>query len=117
MEGIVAPYREESPSNNFKTLCTLEDPQVSTKDRDQQPLFTAIEEVNVGILLDHLGSLARVYSPSYVDMIRNKPLESSGSSEDETFERHLKKAGRKYLKEAREEEAKRQKMQGIQTTL
>ena len=50
-------------------------------------------------------------------MIRKKPPELFGSSEDETFERPSKKAGRKSLKEAREEETERQKMQGIQTTL
>ena len=40
-----------------------------------------------------------------------------GSLEDETFEIPSKKAGRKSLKEAREEEAKRKEMQGIQSTL
>ena len=50
-------------------------------------------------------------------MTRKKPSESLNSSEDETFERPSKKAGRKSLKEAREEEVERQKMQGIQATL
>ena len=47
-------------------------------------------------------------------MIRKKSLEISGSSEDETFERPSKRARRKSHKEAREEEAERQKMQRIQ---
>ena len=64
-----------------------------------------------------MGSPARGSSPPYVDMIRKKPPELSGSSEDKTFKRPSKKAGRKSLREAREEEAHRQKMQGIQTTL
>ena len=41
----------------------------------------------------------------------------SESLEDETFEIPLKKAGRKSLKEAREEEVKRKEMQGIQSNL
>jgi hypothetical protein len=56
-------------------------------------------------------------SSSYADMIRRKPSEMSGSSEDDTCERPSKKAGRKSLKEVREEEAERQKMWGIQPTL
>ena len=50
-------------------------------------------------------------------MTRKKTLKSFDSSEDNTFERPSKKAGRKSLKEAREEEEERQKMQGSQTTL
>ena len=50
-------------------------------------------------------------------MIRKKPPDSSISSDHETFERPSKNAGRKSLKEAREEEAEMQKMHGSQTTL
>jgi hypothetical protein len=56
-------------------------------------------------------------SPSYAEMIKKKPLETSGSSEEESFERPSKRAGRKSHKEAREEEAERQKMQGSQSTI
>jgi len=49
-------------------------------------------------------------------MTRNKSLEISGSSEDETFERSSKRVGRKSHKEAREEEVERQKKQGKQPT-
>jgi hypothetical protein len=56
-------------------------------------------------------------SPSYADIIKNKPLEISRSSEDESLERPSKRAGRKSYKEAREEEVERQKMQGIQPTI
>lgn len=55
-------------------------------------------------------------SPTYVDMTRKKTPKISGSSEDETSKRPLKRVGRKSHKEAREEEAERQKMQGSQAT-
>jgi hypothetical protein len=50
-------------------------------------------------------------------MTRKKTPEISGSSEDETTERPLKRVGRKSHREAREEEAERQKMQGSQATI
>ena len=37
-------------------------------------------------------------NPSYAEIARKKPVESSGSSEDETYERLLKKARRKSRK-------------------
>ena len=117
MEGIAASSRVEVSSNPFEILNTLEDPFVPVNDRDQQPLSIVIEETKAGIILAHLGSPARVSSPFYTNMMKKKPLESFGSSEDETFKRPSKKAGRKSLREAREEEAKRRKMQGSQTTL
>ena len=96
--------------NPFEILSTLEDPPAPAKDRDQHPLSTFIEEVNARILPAHLGSPARGSSPSYANMTRKKPPKSSGSSKDETFERPSKTIGRKSLREAREEEAKRKKM-------
>lgn len=56
-------------------------------------------------------------NPSYVEIARKKLVESSGSSEDETYERQTKKAGRKSRKEKREEEAERLKTQGSQATI
>jgi len=50
-------------------------------------------------------------------MTRKKTLEISGSSEGETTERPSKRVGRKTRREAKEEEAKRQKMQGSQATI
>eukprot|EP00253_Pinus_taeda_P023537 PITA_23537 len=44
-------------------------------------------------------------------------MENSNSSEDETYERPSKKAGRKSRKEKREEEAERLKTQGSQPTI
>ena len=116
MEGIAASSWAEESLNPFETLNSLDDPSVSV-DKEQRPLFLAIKEVNEEIIPAQLDSPARGSSPSYVDMTRKKPLESSGSSKDETFERPSKKVGRKSLKEAREEEAERQKIEGSETTL
>jgi hypothetical protein len=67
------------------------------------PLSPTIGENNGEI---HLGPpIGASSSPSYVDIIKNKPLKNSGSSEDESFERPSKRARRKSHKEAREEEA------------
>lgn len=56
-------------------------------------------------------------NPSYVEVTRKKAIESSGSSEDETYERPSKRVGRKSCKEMREEEAERLKTQGSQATI
>jgi len=56
-------------------------------------------------------------NPSYAEIARKKPVESSGSLEDETYERPSKKARRKSRKEKREEEAERLKTQGSQSTI
>jgi hypothetical protein len=56
-------------------------------------------------------------NPSYAEITRKKQVDSSGSSEDETFERPSKRAGRKSRKELREEEAERLKVQGSQSTI
>jgi hypothetical protein len=46
-----------------------------------------------------------------------KPLKIYGSLEDDSFERPSKREGTKSHKEAREEEAERQKIQGSQPTI
>ena len=56
-------------------------------------------------------------NPSYAEIARKKLVESSGSSEDETYEKPSKKEGRKSRKEKREEEAERLKTQGSQSTI
>jgi len=56
--------------------------------------------------------------PSYVDITKKKKVpEPSDSSEEETYERPSKKAGRKTHKAVREEEAEHLKMQGSQSTI
>jgi hypothetical protein len=56
-------------------------------------------------------------NPSYAEITKKKHVDSAGSSEDETFERSSKRAGRKSRKELREEEAERLKVQGSQSTI
>ena len=56
-------------------------------------------------------------SPSYADMAKKKKIDSSGSSSDDSIDKLSKNTGRKSKKEAREEEAERLKMQGIQSTI
>lgn len=87
-------------------------------DTEQQANPSLIKEGNEGASTTQNDFPGRGSLPSsYVDMIINKPLELTGSLEEDTFERPSKRAGRKSLKEAREEEAERQKMQGSQSTL
>lgn len=56
-------------------------------------------------------------SPTYADIAKKKPAISSESSEEELYERPLKRPGRKSRKEKREEEAERFKTQGSQSTI
>jgi hypothetical protein len=56
-------------------------------------------------------------NPSYADVTRKKPAESSDSSEEENYEQPTRKVGRKSRREAREEEAERLKTQGSQPTI
>jgi hypothetical protein len=63
------------------------------------------------------GTLEIAPSPSYADIAKKKAIDPSSSSEDEILERPAKRAGRKSHKEAREEEAERQKTQGSQPTI
>eukprot|EP00253_Pinus_taeda_P017979 PITA_17979 len=56
-------------------------------------------------------------NPSYADVTRKKPAESSDSSEEENYEQPTRKVGRKSCREAREEEAERLKTQGSQPTI
>jgi hypothetical protein len=63
------------------------------------------------------GTLEVVPSPTYADIARKKVIDPSSSSEDEILEKPAKRAGRKSRKEAREEEAERQKTQGSKPTI
>ena len=64
-----------------------------------------------------LSPIGAIDSPSYADITKKKHIESSNSSEDDTFEQPSKKASRKSHKEARDEEAERLNMQGIHSTI
>ena len=54
--------------------------------------------------------------PTYAEMEKNKPMDNSSSSEEESLERSSKK-GCKSLKKVWEEEAEHLKMQGSQATI
>ena len=56
-------------------------------------------------------------SPSYADIAKKKKIDSSSSSGDDSIDKLSKKVGRKSIKEAREQEAKRLKMQGSLSTI
>ena len=56
-------------------------------------------------------------SPSYAEILKKKVAESSGSSDEDTFEQSSKKTGRNSRKEIREEEVKCLKMKGSQATI
>ena len=56
-------------------------------------------------------------SPSYAEITKNKSVDSSGFSDEDLTEQFSKYVGRKSGKEAREEEAERLNMQGIQSTI
>ena len=51
-------------------------------------------------------------SPSYAKITKKKPVDSLGSSDEDSIEKLSKKVGRKSRKEAREEEVDTLKMQG-----
>jgi hypothetical protein len=71
---------------------------------EQQTLPPVVEKDNVEET--HSSSPIGIsLPPSYAEMIKKKPMETFGSSEEESFERPSKRAGRKSHKEAREEEA------------
>jgi len=116
--GNPTPILIESTLNPFEPLNFQEEPPAIAHDLEQHASPPALEENNTGSLpTQPENQVEGSSSSSYADMIRNKPPEMSGSSEYDTFERPSKKSRRKSLKEAREEEAKRHKIQGSKPTL
>jgi hypothetical protein len=119
-EGSSAPPRAETTNNPFEILSTPEEPSLApaAEEAGQQPTPIVKDKSPEESSPLQVGSSGGVPSPpSYAEMTRKKSPEISGSSKDETFERPSKRAGRKSHREAREEEAERQKMQGIQPTI
>jgi hypothetical protein len=115
-EGSSSPPIPEASKNPFEILSNspeISDPMI--EELEQQILSPTTGINNVEIISGLPTGTSS--SPSYADIIKNKPLEISRSSEDESLERPSKRAGRKSYKEAREEEVERQKMQGIQPTI
>jgi len=87
----------EASKNPFEILNNppeISDPMI--EELEQQILSPTIGKNNVEILSGIPAGASS--SPSYEDIIKNKPPEISGSSEDESFERPSKRGGRKYHK-------------------
>ena len=75
MEGIIVPPQVEASLNPFETLSTQEEPPIIAKETKEHAHSSTFEEDITQILPSHIGSPIRgSYSPSYVDMLRNKPL-------------------------------------------
>ena len=95
-----------------------EDVEVNTKPLDQSGTINSeLPSVGAILLENRPFQNGANPSPSYVEIIKKKPVDSYGSSEEDSIEKNSKKAGWKSRKEAREEEAERLKMQGRQSTI
>jgi hypothetical protein len=95
--------RQEKPTTTDPENLDQSDPPNSNKEEEE----TAHPEVPQG----------SPSNPTYADVTRKKPAESSDSSEEENYEQPTRKVGRKSRREAREEEAERLKTQGSQPTI
>ena len=111
-EESSAPPISEAPNNPFEILNNLLEISnpVSNKSSLPQP------EKNNGEVALPSSLIGTSSSPSYAEIAKKKPPKNFESSEDESFKRPSKRVGRKSHKETREE-AERQKMQGIQSTI
>jgi hypothetical protein len=116
-EGISAPSRPKASKNPFKILSNpSKNHEPMNEESEQQILPLVVEKDNVKE--SQSGSpLGNSSSPSYEELIKEKPMEIYGSSEEDSFERPSKREGMKSHKEAREEEAERKKMQGSQSAI
>lgn len=109
----------ETSINPFENLrITKDSTAIAEEEVEQQPNAMVEDKIQVETVSLQDDSPTRAPSPlSYVEMTRKKSPVTSSSSEDETFERTVKRVGRKSHKETRAEEAKRQKMKGSQSTI
>ena len=118
--------KDSSFSNPFEVLSSVDD-QISPilEEGEIQLPKVNTEEGEVNIESDPVKPREEAYSwdlsaiipqisPSYVDALKNKVESSTSSKDDGQF---AKKFGRKSIKEIREEEAERLKMQGSQPTI
>eukprot|EP00253_Pinus_taeda_P028094 PITA_28094 len=117
---------EEVPSPSKANQETEVNPKDVEKDQANQAILsqeneeqedTSIPNKEVEEVIQREINLGSPLNPTYAEIIKKKPIESSSSSEDEVYERQSKKAGRKSRKEKREEEAERLKTQGSQATI
>ena len=105
------PILEESELPQLKAQ--NEDLEVNTRSMEQDRLANSVLPcVGESLQKDHPSPNRSKSSPSYAEIAKKKLDDSSGSSDEDSFEQISKKAGRKSPKEAREEEANILKMEG-----
>ena len=113
-------------SNPFVVLCPFEyqnSPVLEEGEVQQSDVHIDESEVNIGsqeqfgpILFEipcanailqeiHKSPSSAISSPSYTEIPKKKPIDTSGSSEEDSIEKITKKAGRKSQKDMTEEEA------------
>ena len=94
-----------------------DDPKFNTGSMEQAGAANSkLPSVGESLQEDH-PSPNRAKTPPYAEITKNKPTDSSGSSDEDSIEQLSKKASRKSRKEAREEEANRLTMHGSQSTI
>jgi hypothetical protein len=113
IDGSSNPPPHAEPQTE-KAINDIEEPEIMDNRIQPSPPPNGKD---IGVPGQTAGTLEVAPSPSYVDIARKKVIDPSSSSEDEILERPAKRAGRKSRKEAREEEAERQKTQGSQPTI
>ena len=110
--------KEPSSQNNFEVLSITEEQVLLVLEEGEipQPQNQTSEEVK-GPTETNIGSPVDGHSPTNAKMAKKKkPMDNSGSSDEDPLERSSKK-GRKYHKMVQEEEAECLNMQGIQATI
>ena len=110
--------KEPSTQNNFEVLSIPEEQVLTILEEGEVPQsqFQTNEEVK-GPAKTDLNIPVEGHSPTFAEMAKKKkPIDNSGSFEEDPLERSSKK-GRKSQKTVREEEVERLKMQGSQPTI
>ena len=135
--GKILPVVEDHKAsfNHFVVLSSPEVPILEEGELQQFEVQDDVFAVNIGSMEQAGESISELPSvgesrqddnpspnraktpPSYAKITKKKLTDSSGSSDDDSIEQLSKKGGRKSRKEAREEEADKQKMQGSQSTI
>ena len=110
--------KEITSQNNFEVLSNPEEQALPMiEEGEVQQSQDLIREENKDSTEHDLGSpIGGSISPTYAEMEKKKPMDNSGSSEEESLERSSKK-GHKHIQKVREEEDEHLKMQGSQATI
>ena len=108
-----AAMKEITTQNNYEVMSIPEEQVPSILEEGEVPQYQdQIREENKELAKSNQGSPLDGHSPTYAKMAKKKkPMDNSGLSDEDSIERSSKK-GHKSLKQVREEEAERLKMQG-----